>query len=278
MGKVKPSKAQKEQVSAERVESAIGGLLDMFESGRMPEAIAETVIRRSQSDAPSAQWSLGNQLIMLMSGTADARGFRQWQEVNRSVSKGSKALYILSPMARKFEDEATGETRTVLFGFRGTPVFRYEDTEGEELAVEEYEPVELPPLFETAERLGLSGVKWAPFAKSVRGYYSLTQDRIQLHSHDARIWFHELAHAAHARVEKLVGGQNARQEIIAETTAAVLCVMYGFEGYVPHSHEYIRRYAGEVENPARAVMGVLSMVQKVLAVIFDGEASEAEEV
>ena len=32
---------------------------------------------------PSGKWSLGNKLILLTHETTDARGFRQWQEVNK---------------------------------------------------------------------------------------------------------------------------------------------------------------------------------------------------
>ena len=34
---------------------------------------------------------------MYISGTLDARGFKQWKEVNKFVKKGSQALYILVP-------------------------------------------------------------------------------------------------------------------------------------------------------------------------------------
>lgn len=256
MGKTKPK--------IDRADQAIRSLLEMFETGAMPEAIAETVIRREQSDAPSAAWSLGNQLLMLLRGTTDARGFRQWEQVGRKVKKGAKAFYILGPMTRKIEKEE--ETRTIVYGFRGVPVFAYEDTEGEELEIPDYQPMELPPLWEVAQKIGVSRVEYGPFMTRCRGYYSPTEDRIMLCTHDTRTFFHELAHAAHNRVEKLKGGQVARDEIIAETVAATLCLMYGFEGYIPKSNDYISHYAKD--NPARAIMGVLTTVQKVLNVIL----------
>jgi hypothetical protein len=67
-------------------------LLDMFASGELPPAIARTVIQRQQGDnKPSDRWSFSNQLLMIIAGTSDARGFRQWQQANRTVKKGAKA-------------------------------------------------------------------------------------------------------------------------------------------------------------------------------------------
>ena len=58
------------------IDEAISGLLAMLRRGELPEAIARTEITRRSSDAPSAAWSLGNQLLMIAAGTTDARGFR----------------------------------------------------------------------------------------------------------------------------------------------------------------------------------------------------------
>lgn len=82
---------------SKRQEAAAGALqavLDLFESGDLPARVAETVIARHEGDSPMAAWSLGNQILCLLNGTADARGFRQWKEVGRHVRKGAKATYI----------------------------------------------------------------------------------------------------------------------------------------------------------------------------------------
>ena len=50
--------------------------------------------------------------------------------------------------------------------------------------------------------------------------------------YDEITFFHELAHAAHHRIRPLKSGQAPFQAIVAETCAAVLCLMYGCEGYV----------------------------------------------
>jgi hypothetical protein len=266
----------------EHAEEALRSVLDLFESGELPDRVAQTVIARQAGTSPMANWSLGNQLLAILAGTTDARGYRQWQETGRHVRKGSKALYILAPSTRtvREQDKATGEEieRTAVIGFLGVPVFRYEDTEGAPLEQPDYDPPQPPPLRDVAARLGVD-VSYAPFVGDAHGYYQAGRDRIVLMSHDARVFFHELAHAAHQRVlsdrgETLKGGQHAEQEIVAETVAATLCRLYGFDGWIWAGAEYVQHYAAG-SNPARAAMRVLADVQAVLNVIVD-PSSERE--
>src|SRR5690606_15517582 len=133
-------------------------------------------------------------------------------------------------------DEETGEEvrRSILVGFRSIPVFAVEDTEGEPLPEVDYRPKDLPPLMEVAERLGVT-VDYAPKPEGgAWGWFDPTTQRIVLYTHDVKTFFHELAHAAHAKIEPLVPGQDPRQEIIAETVALVLCRLYGYEGWERH--------------------------------------------
>ncbi len=265
----------------EAAEDALTAILEMFDSGELPEMIARTCIARLEGLAPCANWSLGNQLLMLRQGTTDARGFQQWKEVARNVCKGSKAVYILAPLTRKRteKDAETGEemTRPFVAGFVGVPVFRYEDTEGLPIEREQYDPPAMPPLFEVAGALGVS-VVWAPFATDALGFYQPNRERIVLCSHDENVFLHELAHAAHRRVLQargadLAGGQSESQEVVAEVVAATLCKLYGLDGYLWHGAEYVRSYAAD-KSPAKAALRVLGDVQAVLYLIIEaaGEA------
>ena len=49
------------------------------------------------------------------------------------------------------------------------------------------------------------------------------------------------------------GKQEATQEIVAETVAAVLCHLFDLDGSLTHAAEYIKSYANG-ENPGRAAM------------------------
>jgi hypothetical protein len=185
---------------SEIIEKACQNLLAMFESGEMPQAITRTFIAASKYDKPSNRWSLGNQLIMLAFDTIDARGYDQWQKVGRYVKKGAKAIYILGPCTRKVEKSNTEtgekEEKIIVTGFHLIPVFRYEDTEGQELPEVNYIPKQLPPLYEVAKRFGLS-VQYFPKLGGAWGWYSEDQQQITLCTHQEKTFFHELGHAAH---------------------------------------------------------------------------------
>lgn len=273
----------------EKAGEALSRLLEMFRTGDLPAAVALTVIRaKAGYNRPSDSWSLGNRLLMILSGTEDARGFRQWQEAGRRVKKGAKAIYILAPVTAKrkvkerMPDPETGEEREVerecliITGFRCIPVFRYEDTEGEPLPETNCYPPEPPPLFDVAMRF-VDDIKYRPYVGKYLGYFNPGRRVIVLNTHDASVFFHELAHAVHHQIKPggLKGGQHAEQEIVAETVAATLCELYGYRGYIWHGWQYVKAYAGQDERKAlKAVMGVLADVEKVLEVILEAAASE----
>lgn len=275
----KPDGPSKREQDAE---AALAAVVELFESGNLPDRIAQTVIARQTTDAPFGTWSLGNQLLTLLAGTTDARGYRQWQEVNRHVVKGAKAFSILAPRKRTITDTdaATGEEskRTIVHGFTTVSVFRFEDTDGEPLEIPDYAPPETSPLMAAAERLGVD-VRYAPFVASFRGFYVPSTDAITLCTEDFRTFAHELGHAGHARVlrargKDLRGGQVDSQEIVAEVVAATLCKLFGVEGYLAHSADYIGAYS-KGTNPGRAAMRVLADVSASLAVILDPEPAPA---
>jgi antirestriction protein ArdC len=276
-------------------DQALTDILELFENpDRLPAAIATSLILRQTSDAPMCFWSLCNQLLVLLAGTVDARGFRQWQEVGRNVNKGAKALRILAPRTRKIRetDNETGQEleRVVTIGFVGIPVFRYEDTNGAPLEQPDYRPATFPPLLDVAEHLGIS-VNWAPGAVQTQhgsritsdryGFYQPASDSVTLLSHDQRVWFHELAHAAHKRVlesrgRTLKGGQVPAQEAVAEIVSAVLCRLYDFESYLASCHDYVRHYS-EHNDAARAAVRVLADVQAVLELLLQPHVSALSE-
>jgi hypothetical protein len=170
-------------------------------------------------------------------------------------------------------DESGAEVeRTVVVGFRGVPVFRLEDTEGAKVEYPDYAPAELPPLHDVAERLSVP-VRYPPNGGGARGAYNVVRGDITLATHDVDTFFHELGHAAHATLEPLKGGQNPRQEIVAETVAAVLCRLYGYDGYLAEARDYVAFYAGH-DEPGKAVVRLVADVAKVLDVIL-GEGASA---
>ena len=252
------------------IKQALDSILERFKTGDIPEAVAMSMF--PIADIPSGNWSILNRTIMFLSGTQDARGFRQWQQANRYVKKGSKAFYILVPFIKKMENEA-GEQKEALYGFGCKPVFRVEDTDGEPL---EYEQIELPqlPLIEKAEEWGIS-VKAIPGNYHYKGFYSPDRKEIALATKEECVFFHELAHVSHEKVKgSLKNGQDALQEIVAEMSAQALCRMVGKSGvkYLGNGYRYIEGYADKLKmSPYSACIKVMSEVEKVLNLILKGD-------
>lgn len=263
----------------ENVRKVLNTIIEKFENNDIPAAIAYSMF--PIPNIPSSKWSLLNRLTMFLAGTQDARGFKQWQEVNRYVKKGSKAFHILVPRIKKVEDGETGEETQILKGFICGAVFRLEDTDGEPLS---YMQVELPqlPLIQKAEEWGIN-VKAIPGNYSYYGYYTPTNKQISLATTDECVFFHELAHAAHEKIKgTLEKGQDPLQEIVAELTAQALCRLVGKQpqNTLGNSYKYIQTYAEKLNITAyTACMKVLSDTEKVLDLILkEGGNCDAETI
>jgi len=258
----------------ERANSELEKIVQLFSSKQLPDLCAKALI--NSPGKPSSKWSFGNQLLMLLAGTSDARGFRQWNEAGRWVSKGAKAFWILGPVRKKVKArekalEEQGEPkegfREVLIGFKAIPVFRFEDTYGQDLPV--YEPKSPPPLMEVAERFGMR-VQYELLAPGVYGATDHTNRTIVLATEDADVFFHELGHAIHRTFEPKSGhGQEQEAETIAQLVAATLARLYGSPAD-SFSWSYIASYAhsNEPQKVGRLCMRVLDRTKKVLELIY----------
>ncbi len=70
----------------EKANTELEKIVQLFSSKQLPDLCAKALI--NAPERPSSKWSFGNQLLMLLAGTSDARGYRQWQDVGRHVMKG----------------------------------------------------------------------------------------------------------------------------------------------------------------------------------------------
>ncbi len=256
------------------VQSVLAGIITKFESGEIPEAIALAVF--PIANIPAARWSLLNRTLMVLAGTADARGIRQWNSVGRHVKKGARSFRIFAPHMKRKEDEETKETNVVLVGFLLVPVFRFEDTYGDPL---DYEQLEIPefPLLERAEEWGVS-VKAIPGSTRYYGYFSSHRSEIAIASPEECVFFHELAHAAHHQISPLKPGQDWKQEIVAELSAAVLCHLVGVRPVNLGQHyRYIEGYARKAGRDAvRACTEVFADIEKVMNLLLKGGCHEEQ--
>jgi len=250
-----------------KVKETLNKIINRFESGDIPEAIAYSMF--PISDIPSAKWSMTNRTLMFLSGTMDARGIKQWNTVKRYVKKGSKCLYILVPFIKDVEDDL-GENKHKLLGFGLSPVFRVEDTDGEP---QEYEEMIIPdmPFIDRAQEWGIS-VRAVPGNYQYYGFYSPGRKEIALATSQECVFFHELAHAGHEIIKgSLQRGQDPIQEIVAELSASALALMVGksIEDTTGNHFRYIQRYAEYLNMTVySACLKVLADTEKVLNLII----------
>lgn len=249
---------------SQKAQASINKVIEQFKTGDV-SAISRVVRIKLDESAPARKWSLSNKVIAFMQAQElDCRGFVQWQHVGRRVKKGSNAVYIFRPHTiTKLNDN--DEKETICIGFSTIPVFAASSTEGDEIN-SMYKPSELLPLTEVARKFGIQ-VDYVPITPDRLGDCQTDGSKIRLGSHDARIFFHELTHAIHAKIEGgLKGGQLTSQETIAEFTTAVLMDFYGLGDHTGNAWKYISHYA---DDPILAITRALGTVEKVLATLLD---------
>ena len=257
-----------------KVQKVLHGILEKFKTGDVPRAIAYSLF--PIRGTPSDRWSYINRMIMLLSGTTDARGIRQWNGVGRSITAGSKALYILVPYFMKKSSIDDDETE-MLKGFMAKPVFAVEDTEGEPLDYDKEIPLPDLPLLERAKEWGITVTTISPFPKFL-GVYLPGIKEIAIASPEEIVFFHELSHAAHELcIGELKSGQRWDQEIIAELSAQALCHLIGKQpsDNLGNTFRYIESYAKRAGlKPVSACLKVIDDVEKVLNFMLGKEVSK----
>lgn len=213
-------------------EQAAAVIVRAFENPNDLPAPLATLFVKCGADVPCRKWSWRNRLLVALTGHADARGFRQWQQVGRWVRKGEKAFAILAPVLKTVRDEEAGKDKEVLIGFRGIPVFGIGQTDGEPLSAAGTETerwVESLPLVEVARQWGLSVEVFDGEAGGRHGFYRLGRS-IGLGVRNLSTWAHELVHAADDRAGNLrERGQHWRSETVAQLGAAVLLRLLGHD-------------------------------------------------
>jgi len=257
----------------QRVENATRSIVDRFERGDLPAALAPIFIHR-HDDIPCRRWSWSNQIITALAGHDDARTYRDWQRVGRQVRKAEHAFYILEPIRRTATetDKETGEEkrRTWCAGFKAGARFGYEQTEGEELPdrVAEREFIDALPLVDVARTWGL---RLQTFGNAERigqaGWFAHdgeTGKAIGLGVENLSTWTHELVHSADLRCGALTTKTPKRQElsneVVAEVGGATLLLLIGkpTDADLGGCFDYVRNYCDrEDKKPERVCMQLL---------------------
>ena len=231
-----------------KAESAAQRILELFRSGNIPQSLAPIFIRR-KDDLPCRKWSWSNQLLTALAGFDDARGFRQWGQVDRHVRKGERAFYILAPCTKRIrerDDTGAESERFIVYGFRAVPVFGFEQTDGEPLPdrVESERFIDGLPLVSVARSWGLTVKTFDGERARYAGYYR-PGSAIALGVENVSTWAHELAHAADDRCGALQGSSKLSREIVAELGGAILlqCLGCDHESDLGGCWQYVESYA-----------------------------------
>jgi len=274
----------------DRAQALASSFLDAFRDGLIPTALAPTFLEPDTT--PSTQWSWRNRILIALEGHTDARGFRQWQQVGRSVKKGEKACYILRPKVvpvRKAAAEETGEDSeaSAVYGFCPVAVFGIDQTEGEPLAetpTSRY--LQELPLRAVAELWGIK-VSAMPFDSVAYGVfrYSRAGDgpkEIRLAVDSQHVWAHELVHAADHRRGNLrpENRSHVPDEIVADLGAATLLQFLGIEepGDPSVTWNYLLSHKKSPAATLQLAGQLLERTAAAVALLLDTAADLAEPV
>jgi len=269
-----------------KAESVATKIIEAFESGNVPKALAPIFIQRAGRHADSYSWA--NQLLIALAGFADAMGYGAkdkssgWLSVGRQVRKGERATYILAPCTSVVDDsKAESGKRTIIRGFRASAVFGIEQTDivdtdkwakhnqGNEQADAFLSDL---PLREVADAWGLSVQAYNGKNARALGWYR-HGSAIAIGVENLSTWAHELVHAADYKAGKLVErGQHWRSETVAELGGAVLMMAMGYEtdADLGGAWEYIGKYASTAGiEPVKACMDCLKRTCEAVALILE---------
>jgi hypothetical protein len=258
-----------------KAEAAAQKILRAFEdTNSLPKPLAQVFIRRKDS-RHCRKWSWGNQLLVILNGFTDARGFRQWEQVGRKVKKGERAFFILGPVTKNVRNQETGEEKVIVVGYKSIPVFGLQQTEGKSLPsgdpdLEKW--IQSLPLLAVAKRWRLAVGTFDGEGMDILGRY-LNGEAIEVGVKNWSTWCHELVHAADDRNGSLKEkGQHWRSETVAELGGAVLLEILGFkrEADLGGCWSYIQSYAQKEQiGVVEACMTVLDRTCAAVGLILD---------
>jgi hypothetical protein len=243
-------------------EKAMQEVIRKFQTGELSELIKIAAFE-IPATWPSAKWSMGNKILAYaQSRTLNARGYQAWKEIHRFVKKGAHGIYIWAP--RLVKKDENGKDKIQLTGFFPVSVFPFDATDGEPLK-EDLTPRQLPPLFEVAVRLGVT-VKFQPVTPDRLG--DCGHGLINLGTEDPRVFWHELAHAAHQTIDPEYGSRSSSyKETVAEFIACTIASLYGYD-YTGTSWQYLKMFS---QDPLKAIMKAGQHIDKVLEIILSND-------
>lgn len=277
------------------LEQSVQAIVESGQLQRWLDAMASNGLHR---------WSGNNRLLAVMQMVQRGKsledldglhmmGFRQWETLNRKVSKGAKAVWILAPITRKVaetDDHGEETLRSRVVGFKAVPVFDVSDTNGEPLAEHPGRPAPgtaTPGTLEgLRERVGAAGYSYEEVeipgcqpatGKGTLGFTEPASKRIVV---DARLSdaqkastiAHELGHVHCGHVDDLgeYRHHRGRMETEAEMTAYLVNRSRGMsrDQVDAFSPAYI---AGWSKGDAAVMHAAMDKASRAYSTIIEGE-------
>ena len=244
----------------DRAKALLDNIVDQISSDTVSQFMQKSLFG---AEVPMTKWSALNRFSCYLSGTDDARGYRQWQKVDRYVKKGSNAIHIFAPLMIQTEDSTEDEVEKKLVGFRPVPVFRVEDTDGATLAYQDQirsiDPGNLP-LSELSKALGIE-ISIGITTNGEYGSFCPSTKKIRICTDSEQTFLHELSHAIDHQL-----GNNEAAEVVAELSACFLSSLYGLTANIGFTHEYIKSWS-KGSHVAWAIGNALDRVKAIYCFI-----------
>jgi hypothetical protein len=270
---------QRRQQDRDRLENAARELLSSDGWARWIRVRASTSLGRYSL---RNQWILSSEAAHRGITPTHVAGFRAWLALNRVVTKGQKAIYILAPMSVKQRDVAGEETGEKRVFYRSVPVFDASQTEP--LPGTEPVPLEPPrepitggshrglldPLGRLADELGYS-IREIPLDGGADGWCDLTNREIVVNAllpanARVRVLVHECAHALGVHYSEYGRHQS---EVLVDTATYIVLSQVGLDvggESIPYvagwgesgALDAIRQYAETIDQLARRIEDALT--------------------
>lgn len=213
--------------------------------------------------------------------------YKQWQEMGVQVRKGEKSVPVVFWNQVEVEPQKDNEEKETRLYARWFSVFNADQVDGFELpATKTINEVETLQAVDDFVRNTNARIK----SRGTRAYYDRSHDLIVMPSkalfHDTETMtsteafyatlLHELTHwtGAKERLDRKKGkkfgdADYAYEELIAELSAAMLCVMLGITSSTRADHaQYIDIWLKALKNDKRFIFSAASHAQKAVDYLF----------
>lgn len=244
------------------------------------------------------KYSFSNQLWLYYQGmilgfeVSQVAAASAWKKLGRWPKKGSKSLRVLAPLMRKIKDEATGDEKSYIYGFKLVPVFDVSQTEGKDLPITDlYQPLKEGFNQDIWDAL-LDYSDWPVIVedlgnKDVGGYWSPAAQHIKINEANPKafqmsVLVHELAHAREDHKKS-----DRDTETVAEGVAYMVMTHYGLDvdnsaipyiaGWTKGNTDFIQKHGDAIYKLAKEIIAHINKFVKVKDPIAEAEAEAKED-